>query len=162
MAQSQYAFKDDLTSLSITAAAATRFGDPAINAQLQAASSVADSYIASQFTLPLETSPPGWDMSLTRAVCDIAAYFLYCQFGFNPNAPQDALIKARYEMAIAWLTQIKDKKIFPQWVDAGNAPVGADEGGPFVISSPPVGFTDRGIVTNDNWTPQSGSLTVPE
>lgn len=155
--QSQYATKTDITTLAITAASAVRFGESAIEAQLRAASSVADSYLASQFTLPLQTAPQGWDMSLTRAVCDIAAYFLYCQFGFNPNAPQDALIKARYDMAIEWLTQIKNKQIFPQWVDSGSAPVGSDEGGPFVISSPPVGFGDRGIVAADNWAPTPGS-----
>src|SRR5678810_1386593 len=114
MAQSQYAELADIKLLAITSQAADRFGTPAINAALQAASSEADSYIASQFTLPLITSPQGWDMSLTIAVCNIAAYRLYSQFGFNPNAPADQLIVNRYKDAIAWLGQIRDEKIFPQ------------------------------------------------
>ena len=158
MAQSQYAQKSDLVTLSVSPAAAQRFGDAAIEGQLQAASALADSFIVSQFVLPLKTDPVGWDMSLTRAVCDIAAYYLYCQFGFNPNAPQDQLIKARYEMAIDWLSQIRDKKLFPHWEDNSGVDPGDDEGGPFIISSPPVGFTDRGIVSSDNWTPSPGGV----
>lgn len=160
MAQSQYATKSDLTTLAITAAAAGRFGDAAIEGQLQAASSLCDSFLVSQFTLPLIT----WDMSLTRAVCDIAAYYLYCQFGFNPAAPQDKLIQTRYEMALKWLAQIQQKEIFPPWEDSSGQAVGTDEGGPFVISSPPVGFTNRGIVAADNWAPTPGSSggVVPE
>lgn len=150
--QSQYAQKQDLVTLAITPAAAVRFGDAAIEAQLQAASSVCDSYIVSQFTLPLVADPQGWDMSLTRATCDIAAYFLYCQYGFNPNQPQDQLIQKKYEMAIAWLGQIQQKQIFPQWVDSGTTPVGQDEGGPFVISDAPKGFTDRGLTPLANYS----------
>lgn len=153
--QSQYAQKADLTTLAITGAAAVRFGDASIEAQLQAASSICDSYIVSQFTLPLRVDPQGWDMSLTRATCDLAAYFLYCQYGFNPNQPQDALIKAKYESQIAWLQQIKSKQIFPQWVDSGSVPVGQDEGGPFVISDPPVGFTSRGLSPLADYTNSS-------
>ena len=48
-----------------------------------------------------------------------------------------------------------------QQFDEGEIVVGRgrtnNEGGPFVISSPPVGFTDRGIVPADNWTPTPGT-----
>lgn len=156
MAQSQYAFKDDLVSLALTPANAARFGDTAIDAQLKAASSLADSYLVSQFTLPLKTSPRGWDMSLTRAVCAIAAYFLFCQYGFNPAAPQDKLIQRQYELALEWLEKIKDKEIFPPFVDSGTAPVGEDEGGPFAVSDTPKGFTSRGVSPFGTWTPGAG------
>lgn len=153
MAQSQYAEKSDFTSLAVTPAAAARFSDPVIEAQLQAASSIADSYIVSQFTLPLTE----WDMSLTTAVCNIAAYRCYSQYGFNPNVGNvDEWIVKRYEDAIAWLVQIRDKQIFPQWTDSGTVPTGTDEGGAWVISDPPKGFTDRGINIASNWTPDAG------
>ncbi len=155
-AQSQYAQASDLTSLALTPAAAARFSASAINAQLQAASSLVDSYIVSQFTLPLQTDPQGWDMSLTRSVCIIAAYLLYVQYGFNPSASADQLIVERYKSELEWLTQIRDKKIFPQWVDSGSTAVGSDEGGPFVISDEPVGFTGRGLRSSSNWTPDAG------
>lgn len=153
MAQSQYASPTDIQVSSLTPAAAARFGTAAINASLQAASSIADSYIVSQFDLPLQVFdssavPPkdqGWDMSLTLGVCNIAAYLLYTQFGFNPGAPADQLIEERYKRAISWLEQIRDKLIFPQWIDAnGTAEMTPDQSGDYVISDPIIGFTPRG------------------
>jgi phage gp36-like protein len=144
MAQSQYADESQLISLSITQAAATRFGNTAVTAALQAASSIADSYINSVFVLPLQTSPQGWDMSLTLAVCNIAAYLLYNQVGFNPNAPQDQLIVKRYNDALTWLQAISDEKQTPNWIDSSGASPQSQAAGPFVVSDPPVGFTSRG------------------
>lgn len=137
-------------TLALTPAAAARFGDPAIDAQLKAASSVADSYIVSQFTLPLLS----WDMSLTIAVCSIAAYFLYVQFGFNPNNPADKTIEDRYKYYVGWLNQIRDNEIFPQWADSGVDPA-VEQAGPYIESDTPAGFTDRGIVV-PAWTPGTG------
>lgn len=145
MSQSVYATETQLISLSITQAAATRFGNTAMDAALQAASSIADGYINSVFVLPLQTSPQGWDMSLTLHVCNIAAYLLYNQFGFNPNAPQDQLIVKRYNDALAWLQSISDEKLTPNWVDSSGADPQSQAAGPFVISDPPVGFTNRGV-----------------
>lgn len=128
----------------VTPAVRQRWGDAAITAQLQAASSIADSYLSSQYTLPLKTSPQGWDMSLTMAVCNIAAYLLYCQYGFNPGSSQpDKLIQLRYDDAIKWFAQIRDEEVHPQWVDSSTT---VPEAGPYVISDPPVGFTGRGVV----------------
>jgi phage gp36-like protein len=142
LAQAQYATWDDIQRLAITPAAAQRYGEPASTSMLQAASSLCDSYLASQFTLPLTV----WDMNLTMNVCNIAAYMLACQFGFNPGAPADKLIETRYQNALMWLEQIRDEKIFPQYTDTQNQ--GGDstiEAGPYVVSDPPVGFTDRGV-----------------
>jgi len=147
LSQSQYATVDNLIAMGLTQATAARFGNTAMNAALQAASSFADSYIAAQFTLPLQTSPQGWDMSLTLAVCHISTYYLYTQFGFNPAAPADRLIEERYKMAIGWLTQIREEEIFPAWADSGT---GSPEAGPFVITDPPVGFTNRGLTDTIN------------
>lgn len=158
MTQSQYAQISDLTSLSITSADGVRFGNPAMNAALQAASSLADSYLVSQFELPLATSPQGWDMSLTLNVCNIAAWLLFNQYGFAPMSPGDELIGKRYEAAIDWLKQIRDKLIFPVWTDSGsNGPT--DEAGTFFISDPPIGFTSRGIGSPDTgeYTPSGVS-----
>jgi len=152
VAQAQYAFKDDIVSLAITPANAARFGDPAIDAQLKAASSFADTYLVSQFTLPLIE----WDMELRRVVCVVAAYHLFNQYGYNPNAPQDKLVEKQYEQALSWLKQVKDKEIFPPYVDSGTVPTGVDEGGPFVVSDTPKGFTARGILPGATWTPGSG------
>jgi phage gp36-like protein len=93
--QSAYATIAQIQILSITQAQTTRFGVPAMTAAIQAASSICDSYIASQFQLPLITSPIGWDMSLVMATCAIAAYILNNQAGYNPGAPIDETIKTR-------------------------------------------------------------------
>lgn len=141
MPQSQYATIAQLSSIAITEAQATRFGDTAMTACLQSASGLADSYLRSQFTLPLQTTPIGWDYSLVIAVCNIAAYTLYCQVGFNPNSPADKLVEERYNRSIKWLEEIRDEKLFPNWIDAGST--GSPEAGPFSISDPPVGFDDN-------------------
>ncbi len=151
MAQSQYCTLAEFQAVGVTPQARVRFGDTAITAQLQAASSIADTYLASQFTLPLIVSPQGWDMSLTKAVADIAAYFLYCQYGFNPaNSPADQLIQIKYENAIKWLSQIRDEEIFPQWTDSSST---TPEAGAYIESQPQVGFTPPvgPNVTNNAW-----------
>lgn len=131
----QYATFAELQQLALTPANAARFGQATCEAILQAASDLADSYFASQFVLPLLT----WDMSLRLNVCNVAAYLLLCQFGFNPAAPADKLVEERYNRALAWFCDVRDQKIFPQWEDSGVAP-GADNAGPFILSNPPVGF----------------------
>lgn len=112
-----------------------------MDAALQAASSIADSYINSVFILPLTD----WDMSLRIHVCNIAAYLLYCQVGFNPAAPADKLIEMRYQKALEWLQSISDEKVTPNWTDSSGADPQSQAAGPFVISDPPVGFTTRGL-----------------
>lgn len=153
MTQSQYATTAQMQLLGITPAAYTRFETASpgcVTAAIQAASSIADTYLPSQFTLPLQTSPSnGWDMSLTMNVCWIAAYLLYNSFGFAPMAPGDEMVAKRYETALEWLGQIRDKKIFPQYLDS-SPNTGVDEAGNWVISDPPVGFTQRGITDDDD------------
>lgn len=137
---SQYATATDIQRLALTPAAYARFEAGAagsVVAALQGSSGEADSYLASQFVLPILT----WDMALVRAVCWMAAKYLYDQFGYNPGAPVDKLIEDRYKLAIAWLDKISNKKLFPQYVDSST---GTTDAGPWVISQPPVGFTTRG------------------
>lgn len=155
MAQSQYATIQELTSLAITQQAASRFGSGAMTAALQAASSEADAYISSQFVLPLEVNPPGWKMDLTLAVCNIAAYRLYSQFGFNPAAPADELIRRRYESAIEYLKKVANQEIHPQWVDSSGSTSESVAEGPYIESDPAVGFTQRGVdtsISDPNWS----------
>lgn len=146
--QSQYATATDITSLSLTPQAANRYGATAINAALQAASSRADSYLASAFVLPLQVTPQGWDMQLTRCVCDMAAFDLARQYGLNPNAPDFAAIRSLYDGAVSWLEQVRDKKLTPQYVDSEGTPDNVEEGGPFVITATQRGYSERGITNN--------------
>ena len=139
MAQAQYATVDDLKKFGIPKPAADFFGTSAMDSALQAASSIADSYLASQFVLPLTS----WDASLRLQVCNIATYLLYNQFGFSNDKPGDELAKRRYTDALAWLEKVQESKIEPQFTDSSGVTSG-EAAGAFVVSDAPVGFTDRG------------------
>jgi len=148
MAQSQYATDTEAKLLAITPAAYARFeavSPGCTTAALQAASSVADASLSSQFVLPLQVSPQGWDMGLKQAVCYIAAFNLYFQFGFNPASPDWQVMTERKKWADAFLDGIAKKTITPIYVDSSGTSPDADRAGDFVISDDPVGFTNRGV-----------------
>lgn len=148
MAQSQYATTSQIQQLALTPAAYARFeasSPGCVTAAIQAASSIADAALTSQFVMPLQASPQGWDMALTMYVCWIAAYELYFQFGFNPSSPDWQIFTNRREEAMKWFDGVGKKTITPNYVDSSGSAVGADAAGDFVISDAPVGFTDRGV-----------------
>lgn len=111
-----------------------------MNAALQAASSRADVYLASAFTLPMVS----YDMQLTRVVCDMAAFDLARQYGLNPNAPDFAALKSLFDGSIEFLEQVRDEKLTPQWVDSDGGPGNVEEGGPFVVTATTRGYSERG------------------
>jgi phage gp36-like protein len=141
--QSQYATTAQLTALSLTPQAGQRYGDAAMNAALQAASSRADTYLASQFTLPLTS----WDMQLTRVVCDMAAYDLARQYGLNPSAPDFKAIESLSAGSMGWLQQVRTQEITPQYEDSGGSPGNVEEGGPFVVTATTRGYSERGLTS---------------
>lgn len=146
--QSQYATTSQFQQLGITPAAFARFEalSPGSSlAAIQGASSLADTYLSSQFILPLVVSPQGWDMALTMYTCWIAAYEVYYQFGFNPSSPDWEILADRKDRAMKWLNGVGEKTITPLYADASGIDVDADRAGDFVISGAPVGFTNRGM-----------------
>lgn len=148
MAQSQYATTAQMQLLAITPAAFARFeaaSPGCVTAAIQAASSLADAALSSQFILPLQASPQGWDMALTMHVCSVAAWQLYNTFGFAPMAPGDDLIAKRYGAALEWFGGIAKKTITPIYQDSSGSSSGADVAGDFVVTDDPVGFTNRGV-----------------
>lgn len=151
VSQSQYATTAQLASLSLTAQAAARYGNASMNAALQAASSRADTYLTSQFTLPLTS----WDMQLTRVVCDMAAFDLARQYGLNPAAPDFKAIQSLFDGSLAWLQQVRTQELTPQYEDSGSAPGNVEEGGPFVITATTRGYSERGL--NGCVPPTAGS-----
>lgn len=109
-------------------------------AALDAASAVADGYLAAQFTLPITGT---LTQDLVRQVCNIAAYDLITQRGYNPEAGADANWRLRYEDAIRWLEQVAAGKVSPALADSSTGPdsmvaqSGLDDfGGPTVITPP--------------------------
>ncbi len=111
-----------------------------MNAALQAASSRADSYLASSFTLPLTS----WDMQLTRVVCDMAAFDLARQYGMNPAASDFLALKSLWDGSVEWLVLVRDEKITPQYEDSAGSPENVEEGGAAVITATTRGYSDRG------------------
>lgn len=150
MSQPQYATDIEAKLLAITPAAYARFeavSPGCTTAALQAASSIADASLSSQFILPLQVSPQGWDMALKQVVCYIAAFNLYFQFGFNPSSPDWQVMTERKKYADEWLAGVNKKTITPLYLDSSGSSADADRAGDFVISDQPVGFTDRGVNT---------------
>jgi phage gp36-like protein len=147
-----YATRDQLPDFGVNAAALLPIPAAVQDAALAAASEVADSYLRSQFVLPLIT----WGTDLTRAVCMIAAYDLLVGRGYNPEAGADTNIRLRYEDAIAWL---KDVARGLAALDATDSSPGGEPGsstlaGPRVASSSQRGYSIRG--TNDPRGPFQG------
>jgi phage gp36-like protein len=153
MVQPQYATAAQIQLLAITPAAYARFeaaSPGCVTAALQAASSVADTSLSSQFILPLQTSPQGWDMALSRVVCFLAAFDLYFNFGFNPASPDWQVMTERKKWADEWLEGVGKKVVTPLYMDSSGMDPTADRAGDFVISDAAVGFTSRGV-TDTTW-----------
>ena len=75
---------------------------------LVAASREADSYLGLRYTLPLTA----WADDLRDVVCEIAAYKMGDSKAFAPDGAKTAL-RVRYEQAIKWLCDVRDKRILP-------------------------------------------------
>lgn len=111
-----YATTADLTKLAIPAEALVGIVAADQDAALAAASSLADSYLASRFSLPLTK----WGDDLRRAVCLIAAYDLMTRRGYNPEGG-DANLRLRYDDAIRWLERVADGRIAPAVTDSATS-----------------------------------------
>lgn len=120
---SVYATAADLTRLAIPAEALEGITVEDQDAALSAASSVADGYLASRYTLPLTS----WGDDLRRAVCLIAAYDLMTRRGYNPEGGDEQL-RLRYEDAIRWLERVADGKVTPPAEDSSTAGTSASAG----------------------------------
>lgn len=75
-----------------------------LEAQIQAASSTADSYLANRgYTLPLTA----WGNDLTSAVCRIAAWSVLVNLrGVNPEDPAHAAVRLGQQDAMQWLRDV--------------------------------------------------------
>lgn len=76
----------DLQNYGVVSTAFGQINQPQILAQLQSASSYAYAKMSARYSLPLLA----WDVSITQAVVQIAAYQIMVLRGFDPNSPGDA------------------------------------------------------------------------
>jgi phage gp36-like protein len=120
----QYATAADLASLGLSAQALSVITLDEQNEALLGASNDADGYLGSKFILPLIS----WGTDLKRAVCQLAAYDLLSQRGYNPEAGGNVTIRDRAKDARDWLKQVAANKIRPVVVDSSTNPSGTPAG----------------------------------
>jgi phage gp36-like protein len=136
----QYAQPADLLKYGMNqqVLSAPAISDPAVqNAQLLAASQVADSYLRQQFQLPLNQ----WGSELVKYVCWLASYGLICVRGYRPDAPGDQVFKENDDAARAWLRDVARGLATPDVTDSSPAAqpgVNAPGSQPRVVSAAPV------------------------
>jgi phage gp36-like protein len=123
-----YATTGDLFDFGLSSDAGVDIGPS--ERQLDAASSLADSYLRNHYKLPL-TAP--YPIALVEAVCRIAAYNILSVRGYNPEGDAGAL-ETRYRAAMKWLQDVGAGRAAPLMVtsDAGGT---VNAGGPFVVQT---------------------------
>lgn len=128
-----YATAADLARLALPARALTGIASADQDAALQAASSLADGYLAARYTLPLLA----WNDDLRRAVSLIAAYDLMTRRGYSPEGGDEQL-RLRYEDAIRWLEQVGKGAISPVGLEESppNPTPAPGDSGPVIAERP--------------------------
>lgn len=105
--------------------------EPEQQAALDARSAFVDGYLRTRYTLPLRA----WDQSITRAVCDMAAWDLLKRRGFNPENPADAAVRMGHDDAVKWLREVANQEAHPTVTESSPVTFA-----PVVISDPPRGW----------------------
>src|ERR1017187_6362876 len=106
---SMYCTTQDLRNYSMTPALYTSMDQAGLVPLIGAASDFADSFLQSQFELPLVS----WGKDLSMMVAHIATFYAMIKRGFNPESREDALIQKRYNHAENWLMKISEEKLHP-------------------------------------------------
>lgn len=109
MSAPSYANLSDLYRFGLPSAALGSLDDSTKQAALDARSLYAQGKLAGRYHMPLIA----WDDSLTMAVCQMTAYDLLCNRGYNPANPADENVRRRFEDADKWLTSVARLEISP-------------------------------------------------
>lgn len=139
-----YAVLSDLTVFGLMSATLATIDQVTQNRHLSAASGFIDSYLNVHFTLPLKS----WDDGLIQKCCEIAAGTLLGIRGYDPEDEGDQSIMKRYEIAQAWLVEIKNGELTPVVID--SSPIQGQPSGPNTLQ-----MTTEQVTTQAS----TGSLT---
>jgi phage gp36-like protein len=146
VAQVVYATRTDLEAVGINPAAIAGIDNTKVTEALTSASARVDSYLRSQFTLPLTQ----FGADIVEATCKIAAYELLAGRGYNPAAGSDPNVRQRYEDMVGtpgksgWLEQVAKGLVNPDVTDSSPEPVEGRPGFlPLPISASSRGWTQR-------------------
>lgn len=101
---SQYAGASEFGTWGLPPVATSDVPASVLNAHIEAASSLADSYIGMRgYDLPLTT----WGLDVTQSVCRIAAWTLLVSYrGINPDDPAHEALSKAHDAAVAWLRDV--------------------------------------------------------
>lgn len=128
-----YASQADLTNVGFNQNVQGALTPTQIAQALQDASDLADAAFTARYGAG-STPLLAWDTTITKAVAQIAAYYLLCIRGYNPNSAADQNFRTNYEDAIAYLGKVQRQQAHPRVTPAGSsANPGAIQ--PLLISS---------------------------
>jgi phage gp36-like protein len=134
-----YATPTDLSLYGVDAASG---GDiDVIKAQLDAASSVADSYLRLHYKLPISTPYPA---ALVEAVARIASFNVLSVRGYSPEGDA-GLLESRHRAAMKGLQDVGAGRAAPLLVTADSGGT-VNAGGPFVVQPRRDPTTDATVV----------------
>lgn len=105
---SQYASLNDLELYGPETKVFTSISDAKKNAQLEMQSSVIDTYLSAQYTLPL-VNPI--DLAIVQACITLTVFALLSVRGFNPQNSSDQLVIDNYDKTIAYLKDIASGRV---------------------------------------------------
>lgn len=105
-----YATLANFAVYAVNPAAFAGIPDGTKQAQLDAASTLGEGYLAAQYHLPIVAPYP---VDLVMAVCSVAAFTLMSFRGYKPDVQGDATLLLRYDHAIAWFKGVATGMISP-------------------------------------------------
>lgn len=109
---SSYATIAQLLQFALPAEAVQGISNTVLQAELDAASTWADSYLRGRYALPLVS----FDIELTMMVCYVAAYNIMASRGYNPEQGADSIYQSRWQQALDWFKAVQRQAIHPNVV----------------------------------------------
>ncbi len=129
-----YALLADLAMV-LPAAAIASVPSATQQALLDARNAYADDKMRARYRLPLAS----WPVSITRAICEMAAFDILCFRGYNPGSAADQLVQYKFEQAMKYFDDVERQRAHPLVTEA--APPGSLEfDAPLVVSNPRLGW----------------------
>jgi hypothetical protein len=133
-----YATLADMANFGFPPSAFGQLSQPQIQAQLDAASAYATSKMAARYSMPLLL----WDVSITQAVVQIAAYQCLVLRGFDPNNPGDAAARDLWIAAREFFDAVERQHAHPLVTESPLPTVQAPPqyASPLIVGNPQQGW----------------------
>lgn len=106
---SSYATITQLLQFALPQEAVQNISNATLQAELDAASTVADSYLRGRYPSGIAT----FDVDLSINVCYLAAYSILAARGYNPEQGADSTYYDRWKAALEWFKGVQRQAIHP-------------------------------------------------